>query len=116
MIRVIPPVWLLATKLEAFAAAAATTASAAETLRMSSCLSMPAKNSVRVRRRTGRSTDLRRWERTRIEALPSFSYGLEDALAGSGAVDRARAVTLPRWRAFARRTAEHPRGEKGAPD
>lgn len=60
MIRVIPPVWLLATKLEAFAAAAATTASAAETLRMSSCLSMPAKNSVRVRRRTGRSTDLRR--------------------------------------------------------
>lgn len=102
VIRVVPPVYLLATKLEAFADRG-----------NDDCLSsrdfedaiLLVDSREELLEELGRSPDdLRtyiRGELSRIMQLPTFEYGVEGALTGPDARDRVQSVTIPRLRRLA---------------
>jgi hypothetical protein len=101
-LRVVPPAWLVVTKLEAFADRG-----------NDDCLSSRDFEDV-VLLIDGREElvgeldalpdDARayvRGEFGRVIVLPSFEYGVEGALAAADSRERARAVTIPRFEGFA---------------
>jgi hypothetical protein len=94
-IRLVPPTYLLATKLEAFAGRGGDDCLASRDFE-DIILLVDSRDAFQAEIATA-SPDLRdyiRSELARILALPTF----DGALAGPGAADRAQAVTLPRLR------------------
>ena len=102
LIRVVPPIHLLATKLEAFA-------DRGEDDCMSSrdfediVLLIDSRDELRdefAKAGDELKTYVNR-QLSRIMRLPNFDYGVEGALATPDARERASAITIPRLRAFA---------------
>lgn len=101
-IRVVPPVELLATKLEAFADRGNDDCLASRDFEDIALL-IDARPELSAELPAGDPalTDYIRSEPVRLQSLPGFDYGIEGAIAGAGAADRAGTVTVPRWRSLA---------------
>ena len=101
-IRVVPPIELLATKLEAFADRGHNDCLASRDFEdVVLLIDSREELASELRRAPAQLEAYVRDELTRVHDLPTFEYGIVGALSGSGAPDRARAVTLPRWRQLA---------------
>jgi hypothetical protein len=106
-IRVVPPPFLLATKLEAFADRGGDDCLASRDFE-DVVLLVDGRSELAGEVRAGPSEliDYIGGEVTRVLALPTSEYGIEGALPGPGAAARAASVTLPRLRALADRSLE----------
>lgn len=102
-IRVVPPVELLATKLEAFTDRGNDDCLASRDFEDIALLidSRPELASE-ILAGDPKLANYICSELARVQDLPGFDYGIEGAVAGAGAADRARSVTLPRWHSLAR--------------
>lgn len=101
-IRVVPPAYLLATKLEAFADRGGGDCLASRDFE-DVVLLVDSRDELAAEIATA-SPDLGdyvRAELARILGLPTFEYGVDGALIGPDAAARAQAVTLPRLRRLA---------------
>jgi hypothetical protein len=101
-IRVVPPAYLLATKLEAFADRGHDDCLASRDFE--DIILLTDSREELIAEVAATPPDLRTHvasELTRLFSLPAFEYGIEGALAGLGAAERAQAVTIPRLRELA---------------
>lgn len=106
-IRAVPPPFLLATKLEAFADRGGDDCLASRDFE-DIVLLVDGRSELVAEVRAGPS-ELVTYvgsELTRVLALPTSEYGIEGALPGPGAAARAATVTLPRLRALAEPSIE----------
>jgi hypothetical protein len=107
VIRAVPPPFLLATKLEAFADRGGDDCLARRDFE-DIVLLVDGRSELVDEVRAGPS-DLVAYvsdDVTRVLALPTSEYGIEGALSGQGAAERAATVTLPRFRALANSSLE----------
>jgi hypothetical protein len=104
-IRLVPPPHLLATKLEAFADRGGDDCIASRDFE--DVIVLVDSRAQLADEIAEAGPDLREYVRAelaRIMILPSFEYGVDGALAGPGASERAEAVTLPRLRRLSQPT------------
>lgn len=102
VIRAVPPPFLVATKLEAFADRGGDDCLASRDFEDIVLLVDGRSELVGdVRNGPGELVAYVSDELTRVLALPTSAYGVEGALSGPGAAERVASVTLPRLRALA---------------
>jgi hypothetical protein len=102
LIRVVPPIHLLATKLEAFADRGEDDCLSSRDFE-DIVLLIDSRDELRDELATA-DEELKTYvnrQLSRIMRLPNFDYGVEGALAAPDARERANAITIPRLRAFA---------------
>jgi predicted nucleotidyltransferase len=101
-IRVVPPAYLLATKLEAFADRGQHDLLASRDFE--DVIVLTDSRTELLAEVAAAPADVRQYVRTelaQLALLPSFEYGVEGALTGPGVAARVQAVTLPRLRQLA---------------
>jgi hypothetical protein len=98
-IRVVPPAWLIVTKLEAFADRGADDCLSSRDFEdIALVVDARIELADEVAALPSDAQRYVRGELGRVLGLPTFEYGLEGALLGADARTRAAAVTLPRFR------------------
>lgn len=101
-IRVVPPAYLVATKLEAFGDRGDDDCLASRDFE--DIILLVDSREEHLAELEAAPNDLRDYVKAevgRVMRLPNFDYGVEGALTGPGARDRAAAVTIPRLRLLA---------------